>query len=235
MKTLTILKGVAAVALLTSFGAAANAAHIPSPCQAGEPGAGTNCIYLVLNGTSTPAGGYNSATGDRADTSASLTYGVDVYIDFSTTDYTGGGFSITFNPAADVTSSSFAFDAGFDAGGAMFSSTGSYTAGFGHTDIQINSPSGYNSLALVGTMTVTVASAGLYDFSVIIGDENGAYATNTFPSCFSDVNQDPNNPSCGALGLYNLTVQANAVPLPAAVWMMLAGLGSLAGFARRKS
>lgn len=221
MKTANYLIGLAATALLGSL-SVAQAAHLPSPCEGAEVGAGSNCMYLVLNGATNV---YDAGTGDRAAFGSS-TLTIDVWMDFRTVDVTGGGFDIGFD-VAGVSTASWAFDSAFtrDLG---FSFDGSLGAN-GWEAIQFNSqsPNGYgstgdNPFQLVGALTLTGVT-----MEMLFNLNNDAYGTATFPSCFAPTSGS----SCVPTGMYDLTVAP--VPLPAAVWMMLVGLGSLAGFQRR--
>lgn len=234
MRISTIVKGIAATALLSSFGLA-QAAHLPSPCGAGEPGAGNNCMYMNLAGSTTPQGGYNGATGNRADTSSTLTFGVDVWIDFGTQAAQGGGFDIIVSDMANITSLNWVWNAAeFNAG--EQTQDGMLTAN-GWEGIQFDDFAGngfggdtgtQNGFALVGTLQVTASVAGDYLFSIL-----QPYTDATFPNCFAPGAGSTGESGCLTTNFYDLTV--TAVPLPAAAWLMIAAIGSLAGFSRRKA
>lgn len=237
MRTSNIIKGAAALLLLTSYSGAYAGHASPSPCGAGEYDDTANCMYLALAGSTTASGGYNPATGDRADTSSSLSFGVEVWMHFPVTNVTGGAFDIDFLTAGilpdpnDGTTAAWQWGASF---GNFFDTEGAYNGVDGWDTIQVNdfSSSGFGpggtggTPVLVGTLFVTASSTGLYNF----GMNQDAYNTNTDFSCFVPTD---NPDACAPTNFYGLEVAA--VPLPAAVWMMIAGIGSLAGFARRKT
>ncbi len=227
MRISTILKGVAAVALLSSFGAANASSHNPSPCSAAEVGAGTNCMYLVAGGATNS---YDGVSGDRT-TAMTSTLNIDVWMDFGANAVQGGGFDVLFN-TANVSSMSWAWGADFPAGEQTLD--GSQTVN-GWEGIQFDdfAGAGYggntgtqDGFALVGTLTVSFSALTNNLFQIA-----QPYGTATFPNCFAP-GAGSGGSGCVATDFYSL--QAN-VPLPAAVWMMLAGLGSLAGFSRRKA
>ncbi len=239
MKISTILKGVAAVALLTSFGAA-QADHLPSPCATGEFGQGTNCMYLTTAGAAyNPADGHRSITISAGQSSLS----VDVWMDFGTDAVQGGGFDVVYD-GAGFSSSSFVWNTTDFPGNCPTSGNsgeqslcGADNPGTAYEGIQFDdfSGSGYggttgtqDGFQLIGTLTLQLTGAvGTYLVSIA-----QPYTDGTFPNCFAP-GAGSGGSGCVATNFYDLTVQT--VPLPAAVWMMLAGLGSLAGFARRRA
>ena len=254
MKTLTILKGVAAVALLTSFGAANASSHLPSPCATGQAGDGFNCMWITLASSSGTTSGPDGTTGDRVATSNSLTYTIEVWMDFHQDNLQGGFFDIDFD-TTNVTSMTWAWGAGIENGqktanGSQttsgwtavgindFNTSGFYLDGFDNTNC---SPNGDMSndpatchadgFQMVGTLTLSVTAGNPLLFSLA-----SPYPSNQQPTCFAAGANSPNanDGQCDNPNFYNLTVDVQAVPLPAAVWMMLAGLGSLAGFSRRR-
>lgn len=235
MRISTIIKGIAATAMLSSFGAA-HAAHVPSPCGAGETGAGTNCMYLTTTGAT-----YNAVSGNR-DATVGSNFSVGVWIDFGTLAVQGGGFDITFDSSA-VTSYTWNWNstvvAGFE--GDEFDASeqtldGSAGVG-GWFGIQFDDFAGNgwggstgteNGFVLVGTLDIVGATADLL-FSIA-----QPYSDATFPNCFAPGAASGAPAQCVATNFYSLNT-TQVVPLPAAVWLMIAGLGSLAGFARRKA
>ncbi len=231
MKTANFLYGLAAATLLGGF-SAAQAAHLPSPCGAGETGAGTNCMYLVASGASVVQQSYDGLSGNREAGVTSLTFGIDVWMDFGTQAVQGGGFDVLMD-MTNVSTLSWTWGADFNAGEQTLD--GAQTAN-GYEGIQFDdfAGNGYggttgtqSGFALVGTLSVTLTAAA----DNLLMQIAQPYGTGTFPNCFAP-GAGSGGSGCTATNFYDITV--SQVPLPAAVWMMLAGIGSLAGFSRRK-
>ncbi|NNF61941.1 MAG: PEP-CTERM sorting domain-containing protein, partial [Gammaproteobacteria bacterium] len=162
-----------------------------------------------------------------------LSFGVGVWMDFRNQAVQGGGFDVMFD-TTNVQSLSWVWSADFTASEQTLS--GAQTAN-GWEGIQFDdfAGSGYggttgtqDGFVLVGTLNVTLNAAQAVLFGI-----NQPYGSATFPNCFAP-GAGSGGSGCVPTNFYDLAVTAN-VPVPAAVWLMLTGLGSMLGFSRKKA
>lgn len=213
----------------------------PVPCDAGEIGAGANCMFVAIDGNQ-----YDASTGNRSVVFDPLatTLSVEIYMNFDTFAVQGGGFHISYHPDY-VSSSSWTWNTAEFPGSCPFSGEQT-TCGtdqpangrmFG-IQFDDNFGTGYGgstgsqpAFAMVGTLTLNLTGAS---GTFVVGINQDGLNEGTFPNCFAPGDNETGTPAgqCVPTDFYSLTV--TSVPLPAAAWMLLTGLGVLVGFGRKK-
>lgn len=189
-----------AVFLLLAFAPASGDSHLPSPCGPAEPGTGTNCMYLVLAGSS-----YDGITGNRSLTNAPLTLELELWMDFGEIAITGGGFDIDYD-TAQVSSVSWTWAPDMLPSAATNGMEG--PNGYERLQFDDFSGSGFGGstgslpgFQRVGTLSVTVSSALPMVFSVA-----QPYDENTFPNCFAPGPLADHPPTCVATNFFDISV-----------------------------
>lgn len=190
MLTMSLRVGalIFALALVTH----ARADNLPSPCESGQVGDGTNCMYLVAIGNT-----FDPVSGDRELLEAPLVLDLQVWIDFRSDFVIGGGFDIVYDTSL-VSSPVWTWAPDIEDQASLNGEPGAT----GYEGIQFDDffGPGYNDLQLVGTLTVTIAASSNVGFGIA-----QPYLTSTFPNCFAG-----NGPSCVPTNFFGLMVETTA-------------------------
>ncbi len=157
---------------------------------------------------------------------------LDIYMNFTDEATLGGGFDILFNSTlVSYISGSYVVDAGLNSDPAFTRDDSAGADIYHRIDIESDGLIGlafgnFNPLtgpALVGSMQFRADNAGLADFGA--RDTTNPVVGNFYGEALGDI-QHPT--------YLGTTVEIQAVPIPAAVWLFGSGLIGLLGVARRR-
>ncbi len=160
---------------------------------------------------------------------------VDIYMDFSDDPTIGGGFDILFDSSlVSYVNGSFLIDSELTSDPALTRDGNLASPAANQVDVDVAGGKivgaafgdliGLSGPSLVGSLTFLAENPGLAGFA-LAATENPAVGN--FVSTFTLEEQMVN--------FSGSSVQISAVPVPAAVWLMLSGLAGIAGMARRKA